>query len=81
EGVHGAGLRDRAWGVALKVGDGGRRAADAALVAVLEALGVVGADEVEALKRFGRPEVRNTRGEVVGEVVPRIDLPAPGRGA
>lgn len=74
EGVHGAGLRARGWGVALKVEDGARRASDAALVAVLESLGVLSTADVEALREFGGPDLRNTRDEEVGRVSARVEL-------
>lgn len=68
EGVYVGGLPAEGLGFAIKVADGGRRAAELALVEVLHALGALAADDVDALARWGRPEVRNTRGEVVGEV-------------
>lgn len=76
EGVHAAGLPRRSLGVAIKVEDGARRAADAALVAVLDALEVLDDEAREALRDFGDPPVENTRGEVVGRVVAGIELAA-----
>lgn len=73
EGVYGA-----AWagpegvhGIALKVEDGGRRAAEVALVAALDALGATGTCGPrleEALAPWRRPPVRNTRGEAVAHL-------------
>jgi L-asparaginase II len=74
EGVYGAGLPARGLGVAIKVADGARRAVEVALVRVLEALGVLSAGDLDALERFRRPTVWNTRGEVVGEIRPALDL-------
>jgi L-asparaginase II len=68
EGVYGAGIPERGLGVALKALDGGRRAAEVALLKALEDVGALAPDEVEALAGFARPTVRNTRGEPVGEV-------------
>jgi L-asparaginase II len=68
EGVYCAAVRGAGVGIALKVLDGGRRAADAALIRVLALLGVLTPDDVESLREFGAPLVRNTRGEVVGEL-------------
>jgi L-asparaginase II len=68
EGVYCAAVRSAGIGVALKVLDGARRAADAALVRVLELLGVLDADDVESLGDFAAPLLRNTRGEIVGEL-------------
>lgn len=68
EGVYGGGLPERGVGFAIKVADGSRRAVELALVRVLFALGALGEDGVDALARFGRPRVSNTRGEDVGEM-------------
>lgn len=74
EGVYGGALRGRGIGFAIKVEDGGRRAVEVAVVHLLAELGVIGSDELDALRGHGRPEVRNTRGEVVGEIRPRFCL-------
>lgn len=74
EGVYGGGLPAQGLGFAIKVADGGRRAVEVALVEVLHALGVLGEDDLEALARWRRPEVRNTRGELVGEVRSALTL-------
>jgi L-asparaginase II len=74
EGVYCAGVRGQGVGVAVKVLDGAKRAADAALVRVLELLGVLGPDDVASVSDFVAPLVRNTRGEVVGELSARFTL-------
>jgi L-asparaginase II len=74
EGVYCGGVRERGLGFAIKVLDGGRRAVEVALIRVLEDLEVLGQAEVEALRRHGRPEVLNTRGEIVGSVRPAFEL-------
>ena len=53
---------------------GARRAAEPALLAVLHALTVLSASELNALGEFARPVVTNTRGESVGEVRARLTL-------
>lgn len=68
EGVYGGGLPERGLGFAIKVSDGSRRAVEVALVRVLFALGALEEHEVDALGRFARPRLRNTRGEEVGEM-------------
>lgn len=77
EGVYGGGLPARGLGFAIKVEDGGRRAVEAALIRVLEGLGVLSDRDVAALGRFAEPPVRNTRDDVVGVVRATFDLPAP----
>jgi L-asparaginase II len=68
EGVYCAGLPRRGLGVALKALDGGKRAAEVALLKVLEDMGALTSEEMGALAGHARPVVRNTRGEPVGEV-------------
>ncbi len=73
EAVYSAWIPDdghgRSTGVGIKVEDGGRRAIEVALVGVLKAAGLLSAGELEALPRYVRPAVSNTRGEIVGEIV------------
>jgi L-asparaginase II/alkylhydroperoxidase/carboxymuconolactone decarboxylase family protein YurZ len=63
EGVYCAADRSRGLGLALKVEDGARRAADVALVALLESLGLLRAPELTALDGWRERAVANTRGE------------------
>jgi L-asparaginase II len=72
EGYYCAGVAAEGLGIALKVEDGAKRASEPALLAILRSLDVIGDDELRALERFARPVVRNTRGEVVGDVVVRM---------
>lgn len=67
EGVYGAALTDGALGIALKVEDGARRAAEVALVGVLDRLGFL-PSHADLGERYRNPPVRNTRGEEVGRV-------------
>ena len=75
EGVYGGGLRGRGIGFAIKVEDGGRRAVEVALVRVLASLDVIDSEEVGRLARHGNPAVRNTLGDVVGEIRAAFELP------
>jgi L-asparaginase II len=75
EGVYTAGVLPceewpRGLGVALKLedGDGEERARPVAAVETLRQLGVLRADELEALSRFAGAELCNHRGDRVGEV-------------
>lgn len=74
EGVYGAGVPGGGLGVAIKVADGGRRAVEVALVWTLHAIGALDEGDMTALGRWARPEVRNTLGEVVGEIRPAFTL-------
>jgi L-asparaginase II len=56
------------------VASGARRAAEVALIRVLHPLDVLDDATVEGLSAWGRPDVRNTRLEVVGRIQPAFDL-------
>lgn len=72
EGYYLCGVPEEGIGLALKVEDGARRAAEPALLAALHSLDLVAPQELDALAAFARPAVRNTRGELVGELRARI---------
>ncbi len=55
-------------GLALKIDDGGRRAADAAMAALLLRFGQPGDRLEETLRALAAPAVHNTLGEPVGVV-------------
>ncbi len=66
EGVHAAIVPARGWGIVVKAEDGAGRAAEAAMAAVLDRLGLLGGDERAALD--SRRVLLNVAGLVVGEV-------------
>ena len=66
EGYYCAIVPSQKIGIALKVEDGSKRAAEPAILAVLRRVDAIGADEIEQLGRYAQPEIRNTRNEVVG---------------
>jgi L-asparaginase II len=70
EGVHSLALVDEGVGVALKVEDGAQRAQYPAVLRLLQCLGALPADLPTRLAEILRRPVRNTRGEVVGEIHP-----------
>ncbi|MCB1390930.1 MAG: asparaginase [Rhodobacteraceae bacterium] len=67
EAVFVAILPGRGLGVALKVIDGGTRASEAAVVALLARLGVLDASHPMAMKRLGDP-IRNRRGLLAARI-------------
>jgi L-asparaginase II len=79
EGVYCATVPAAGLGIALKVEDGARRAADVALVGVLAALELLDERELKALGAWHRPGVKNTRDERVGEIRGEIELERGGR--
>ena len=76
EGVYAACLLEQRLGLALKVEDGAARAAPVALLALLEALGVLDGEAAAALAARLRPELRNHAGVVVGRIEPATGWPA-----
>ena len=75
EAVFVAILPDQGLGVALKIRDGGTRAAEAAITALLVHLGVLG-DNDPAVGRFLTDPIRNWRGIVTGEMRTSPGFPA-----
>jgi L-asparaginase II len=68
EGVHSVAVPERGLGIAVKVDDGAQRAQFPAVIRVLQLLDVLPAVLPQRLEEFARRPVRNTRGEVVGEI-------------
>jgi len=68
EGVHTLAVVDRGIGIALKVEDGGQRAQYPAVLALLDLLGELPHELPEPLRELTGRLVRNTRGEIVGEL-------------
>lgn len=68
EGVHSVAILDRGIGFTVKVEDGATRAQYPAVLRLLQLLGVLPDSLPSRLQEFARTKVKNTRGEVVGEV-------------
>lgn len=77
EGMQCMALTDRGVGIALKTEDGQSRASSPAALAVLEALGALAPEELEALDAWRRPVVRNHAGTEVGRIEVRVSRDAP----
>ena len=70
EGVHSVVAVEAGIGIAVKVEDGAQRAQYSAVVRLLQRLGVLDTALPPRLQEFLHRPVRNTRGEVVGELCP-----------
>jgi L-asparaginase II len=68
EGFYTAGIPAMKVGVAIKVEDGNKRAAEPAILAVLRHIEAIGDREIDQLKRHAEPEILNTRHEAVGRL-------------
>ena len=80
EGVYCATVPSEGLGIALKVEDGAKRAADVALLETLVELDLLTAAERKTLDARRRPRISNTRDEDVGELRGEVRLERPGRG-
>lgn len=77
EGVYSVGVPGAELGVALKVEDGSTRALAPAVLAVLRQLDLISEDDLGALHEHAFPELRNTRGEMIGQIRPNLELSHP----
>ena len=68
EGVHSVAIIDEGIGIALKVECGAQRAQFPAVIAVLQHYGALPQELPPPLVEFGYRQLRNTRGEVVGDI-------------
>ncbi len=68
EGFYIALLRDRGLGIALKISDGAERASTVAMLAVLKQIDALRPDELKQLQNLSQPAIRNSRGEIIGEI-------------
>lgn len=60
-------------GIAVKCGDGNARATFPAMIAILDRLGLLGADERRALAGLREPAILDSAGRVCGRLVPCLD--------
>jgi L-asparaginase II len=73
EGVHCVAIVDEGIGIAIKVEDGAQRAQFPAVISLLQRFGALPRDLPTRLAEFLHRPLRNTRGEIVGEVRPLGD--------
>jgi L-asparaginase II len=74
EGVQALGVRSHGIGIAVKVADGQKRGLHPAVIAVLDALGLVDEPAATILAPWRGPPIVNYRGLVTGEVQPVVVL-------
>jgi L-asparaginase II len=70
EAVYCLGDRDSGLGIAVKVEDGHKRAIGTAVIELLAQMSLLTADELRELSDRHNSAIKNTRGEVVGEIRP-----------
>jgi L-asparaginase II len=74
EGFYCAGIPSMKLGVALKVEDGSKRAAEPAILAVLKSIGAISSGELGHLSKYAVPKILNTRDEPVGYVRTQLQI-------
>ena len=74
EGLFMLGVRGRDMGMAVKVSDAGGRAQAPAVLGALAELEILSEEQREKMESFARPEVRNCRDDVVGEIRAVVEL-------
>lgn len=74
EGVFCIGIPDKGWGIAIKIEDGHTRAVNPVVVETLHQLGILTTQEYAALLSYQRKELKNYRGELIGEIRPAFRL-------
>jgi len=70
EGFYTAVVPERGIGVAIKLDDGSLRGSEVVLGAILGKLGVLSDDAYKDLQQYISPEMKNTRGVVIGRAAP-----------
>ena len=74
EGVYCIGDSQTGLGIAAKVEDGNGRAVYPAIMEALAQLELLTNEQIEKLKEYHHPKLRNSRNEVIGELVPIFQL-------
>jgi len=70
EGVVTAAIPEQGLGIAVKIADGSSRARSVALLAILDYLDILSAEEKRQLQAHIAPTIVNSRGRIVGEIRP-----------
>ncbi len=74
ESVYCVGVKGQDMGITVKIEDGNFRALYPVVLSTLEQLGLIGAQELEALHSFAHPDILNDLGNPVGKVEPCFQL-------
>jgi len=74
DAVQAIGIRSAGIGIAIKIMDGNNRGLHTVTYNVLDQLGLLDDAKRAALERFRRPEIRNAKGTVAGDIRPMFTL-------
>lgn len=73
-GVYCVGIIEEGIGITVKCEDGAGRGRDPVVVEILQQLGYLNKEQVQALEKYHRPQNINHRKEKCGEVIPVVNL-------
>ena len=76
EGVFAVGSTEGDFGMVVKIEDGAKRATPIIVLQILDHLKLLGDEDKEKLEMFSSPVIRNTLGQIVGEISSNIELVA-----
>lgn len=62
------GIRERGWGLAVKIEDGSERALNPVVINLLRELGIISGSLAEPLEPFASPVIRTHRGQLAGRI-------------
>jgi L-asparaginase II len=74
EGVHCVGVLKKGIGIAVKIDDGNSRARGPVSIEILKELGILNNKELQLLEKHHTPLSKNCREEIVGKILPVVDL-------
>ncbi|SFL48072.1 asparaginase [Paenibacillus sp. 1_12] len=74
EGIFALCIPEKSWGIALKIEDGAKRALYPAVMETLIQLKLLQEQEIEALRSFHQPDIRNCHDQIVGSIQPNAML-------
>lgn len=77
EGVYCVSIPEKNIGISVKIADGSERAIYPVIIQLLKQLGVLNGTEIENLKAWEYPIVKDYKGSVIGNILPVIDIEKP----
>lgn len=77
EGVYCVSIPEKNLGICVKIADGNARAVHPVIIQLLKQLGVLNKTEIENLKEWMYPIVKDYKGNAIGNILPVIDIEKP----
>ena len=77
DGLYCVSVPEKNMGICTKIEDGSERAVYPVIISLLQQLGVLNNTEIENLKAWAAPTVKDHKGVVIGDMLPVIDIKKP----